>query len=292
MLRATLLLLLLPVAGCAGPPSPAPGAPPMAVADATWRLEACQTTLHVWLVPLAELRGRVHPAFEPAVFREQALDTPLGRVVFYLYDCAATLRGAEDRGRGLLGVLGVRVVPPPDVAPPAEQPGWATTPWVSLYLLDARAGGAAVEASEGTCVPWGPAEGRVAVEPTPLPDAPRAEAELAIEGAVAFRATMQGVPGQVENFSRPERYFAVLQHSDGEDLHWLDVSFLATLWETEGTVDYAPDSPWARAVGTRAYDLAVDHHAMDADVGLAWGARRGWTGAPPEAGAAVPCAFA
>lgn len=241
------------------------------MASAAWTLRTCPTTLHVWLVPLEELRGKVPAPFEPAVLREQDLaDTPLGRIVFYLFDCGSAERAGVAQGAGLLGVLGVRVTYPDEVAPPAEQPAWASAPWIGVYLLAAVAEGAAVRAVEEAGLPVMAVEGEVRVAPTPLPDAPSAASQLRVAGSVVFDAVMQGAPGQVENFSRGERYFWMPDPAS-PDVRWLDVGFLSTLWETEGRVDYAAGSAWDEAVGNRAYDAPVDHHAMDSEVMLAAG---------------------
>lgn len=271
--RPLIVLSALALAGClSAPPPAAPGLqrPPDGGAPAAfaWSLDDCQTTLHVWLVPLEELRDKTPPEFPPAVLREQGLvDTPMGRIVFYLYDCGSTTADGEARGRSLLGLLGVRVVPPDSIAPPEGQPDWSVTPWVSVYTLDVVGQGAVEEPVNASGLSWTEVSGSVAVVQTPLPDAPEAEAHLTLGGVQAFDATMRGVPGQVENFSRPERYYW-MPSWEGGDVRWLDVLFLSTLWETEGEVSYAPGTPWERAVGNRAYDASVDHHAMEARVTL------------------------
>lgn len=274
MPRAPLAALALVLAGCLTPSVPAPpeaqdGAPAPEAAPA-WRLAECSSTLHVWLVPLAELRERTPPEFPPAPLPQEGMDTPLGRIVFYLYDCARSEREGREEGRSLLGLLGVRVLPPREVAPPDEKPAWAVTPWVSIYLLGAFASGLATEALGAAGLPWLEAEGGVTLAATALPDAPTAEASLSLGGQVAFEASMQGVPGQVEAFNRPERYLHKPEPA-AREVRWLDVQFNMTLWETEGRVAYAPGSPWERAVGSRAYDAGVDHHAMEAALDLSWG---------------------
>lgn len=261
----TVLLTTLLLAGCLGVGEDE------SLAERAWQLDRCQATLHVWLVPLSELASRTPAEFPPAIFREQGVvPTPMGRVVFYLYDCEDTLVDGDDEGRSLLGLLGVRVEPPSTVAPPTEQPDWASTPWVSVYLLDSVSAGHAADLLDDAGLPTAFMVGRVHVTPTDLPDAPTALAELEDDGLRVFTGSMQGAPGQVEAFNRPERYF----HASGEgdrDVTWLDVRFNSTLWETEGRVNYAAGSPWDEAVGNRAYDVGVDHHAMRSTLELSVG---------------------
>lgn len=260
------LATLLFLSACLGP-QPETTEPPAPDPDAGLTLsgasfDMCPTTLHVWLVPLRDLESKTPPQFPPAVYKaEGEADTPLGRVVFYLYDCRRVLVDGVETGPGLFGLLGVRVVAPPNVRPPTQEPPWAT-----FYLVHAMASEKIDWALSHSGIPWQPVEGNVQVEATPLPDAPTAASRVISYGITVFESTMQGVPGQVENFSRPERWYRL----EGTDLRWVDVDFHTTLWETEGRVTYAQDSPWARTIGAQAYDVPVDHHAMQAKFRLSW----------------------
>lgn len=271
-MRVLLAALSIVVAGCLGSPGPEANRsdvlpdPPAAVP--ALRLGDCEATLHVWLVPLEDLRGQTPAAFPPAIYKaEGEADTPLGRVVFYFYDCPSTLQDGVDGGGSLLGLLAVRVVPPPELAPPAEQPEWASTPWASMYLLDAFVVGPAADALAAAGIAAWDVSGGVEPRASPLPGFPAADVTVATTDGT-FRSTVQGNPQQVENFSRPERYFRL--DDDLATVRWLDVSFITTLWESQGRTEVPPASPWAMAVEDRALDAAVDHHIMRGMVGLAW----------------------
>lgn len=271
-MRVLVVVLSVVVAGCLGAPSQQADRsdvlpdPPAAVP--ALRLGDCEATLHVWLVPLEDLRGQTPAAFPPAIYKaEGEADTPLGRVVFYFYDCPSTLVDGADGGRSLLGLLAIRVVAPPELAPPAEKPDWASTPWASMYLLDAFVVGPAADALAAAAIAASEVSGGVARRDPPLPGFPAADVTVATTDGT-FRSTVQGNPQQVENFSRPERYFRL--DDDGLTVRWLDVSFITTLWESQGRTEVPPGSPWAMAVEDRVLDAAVDHHFMRGMVGLAW----------------------
>lgn len=275
MHRAWLMALLLTTAGCLGSGEPNPDGDGSEASQAaelpSWPdVGPCPSTLHVWVVPADELAELTPPEFPPTVIDVEGQETPMGRIVFYLYDCPP----AEGSGeRELLGLLGVRVHAPEAVAPPAEQPDWAVTPWVSVYTLGAFGEGGFAGILEATGLPYSNATGEVTVTPTPAPDAPTAEARIQLEDGSTLEGTMAGAPTQVESFDRPERYYH-LAPGDERAVRWLDVQFNMTLWETDGTVDYSEGSPWHQAVPNRGYDAGVDHHAMEATLDLTAGSGR------------------
>lgn len=270
MVRVALLAALLVVAGClgdGGPEAPGDGGPDPRGPDGSvsWPgVGPCAATLHVWIVPLDELAERTPPEFPPTALQQEGVDAPLGRIVFYLYDCPPLEDGGEP---GLLGLLGVRVHAPEAVAPPPQQPDWAVTPWVSVYTLAAFASGPMAGVLDAAGLAFEPVTGSVELQATPAPDTPIASATLTTEAGATLETTMAGAPTRVESFDRPERYFHVVPGGHGE-VRWLDVSFNMTLWETDGTVSYSDGSPWDAAVGSRVYDAGVDHHAMEAVLDL------------------------
>lgn len=256
LLAATLFL-----AGCATPADDAASGPGAATPPAlpqTLGLTDCAATLQVWLVPLEELRSRTPPEFPPAALREaDAVDTPMGRLVFYLWSC----EGPEPAS---IGLLSVRVVPPDDVAPPTDRA------WAPMYVLQTYASGPALAAAQAAGLPVALAEASVAIEQT-VPLAGNAASSVSVDGAEVFRSSVQGLPDQTEDFSRPERHY-FMGAEEIESVTWIDTDFRTTLAEGEGRVEYADGSPFAQAVGRRAYDAAVDHHYMRGDVTLVTGA--------------------
>lgn len=267
--RRAVVGILVFLAGClstTGPYPTEPG-PTSSAGPSAWSAEDCQTGLQVWLIPIDELRRKTPPEFPPSAFQAEGLvETPMGRLVFYLYDCPRTSKDGAGEGGGLLGLLAVRVTPPRSVMPPEGTPAWATGPWATLYALHVVASGGLRELANESGLAWEELDGRVTITRTAIPDAPVGAARLQKASSVVFEASWQGIPGQVENFSRPERYYSL---RDGE-VRWLDVGFLSTLWESAGRVTYAADSPWARAVGNEAYNADLDHHSMIAKLSLAW----------------------
>lgn len=246
-------------AGCVTPSDP--GAPPPAgdapasFSPRTIPLASCTATLQVWLVPLDELRSRTPPGFPPAPLREaDAVDTPLGRVVFYLWSC----KSPEPSS---IGLLSVRVDPPDDVAPPPDRA------WAPMYVLQAYASGAALGAAQAAGLPVALADSVVAIDET-VPLAGKAESSVKVAGAEVFRASVQAIPGQSEDFSRPERHY----FAEVDQISWIDTDFQTTLAEGVGRVEYADGSPFAQAVGRREYDADVDHHYLVGDVTLVTGA--------------------
>lgn len=255
---AILLAASLAGAGCVTPAddaASAPAADPSTLAPAqAVALTSCKATLQVWLVPLDELRSRTPPEFPPAPLREaDAVDTPMGRIVFYLWSCNAPEPSA-------VGLLSVRVVPPEGVAPPTDRA------WAPMYVLQAYASGLAVAPAQAVGLPLDVADAIVEVQEN-VPLAGSATSSVAVNGTEVFRSVVQGLPAQTEVFSRPERHYFMV----GDDVTWIDTDFRTTLAEGEGTVEYADGSPFAEAVPRRAYDAAVDHHYMLGDVTLATG---------------------
>lgn len=256
-LALPLLLAGLALSGClsSGDANEAPrgsGGPGGADDAAPLMATDCRITLHVWLLPLDEMAGQTPPEFPPTAYRGEApADTPLGRLVFYLYDCADP---ASAAGRSTLGLLAARVDAPPEVAPPSNGT------WATMYVLHAWAGGAPTEVLDAAGIAATPAVASVDLR-FAAPDVLSATMVLDVEGAEAFRAEMAGLPGQVEAFARPERYYVLGEGGNG-DVRWVDVDFDTTLYESEGRVEYAGGTPWAEAVGLRAFDAAIDHHAM------------------------------
>lgn len=276
MHRVWLVALLAITAGCLGNGDPSPGdgagddingAPGTGETPAWPDVGPCPATLHVWVVPVDELAELTPPEFPPTAIQAEGQDTPVGRIVFYLYDCPALDGGG---GPELLGLLGVRVHAPDGVAPPAGQPDWAVTPWVSIYALGAFGEGSLAGVVAAAGLPLTNATGEVVVTPTPAPDAPTANARIELEDGSVLEGAMAGAPTRVESFDRPERYYHLVPGPDRE-VRWLDVQFNMTLWETEGTADYSDGSPWDQAVRNRGYDAAVDHHAMEATLDLTAG---------------------
>lgn len=245
---ALTLLLILVAAGCLtrndepGPPTAAPqGDLALAGTD-------CRVTLHVWLLPQDELAAKTPPEFPPSAYSAEGADTPLARLVFYLYDCADA---ASETGRSTLGLLGARVDAPDQVAPPSDQA------WATMYVLQAWASGAPRAVLDGAAMAYEEAVSTIEIA-FPAEGVSSARMSLEVGGEAVFGAEMASLPGQVEAFARPERYYLLAE----DEVRWIDVDFDTTLYEAEGRVEYADGTPWADAVGSRAYDGAIDHHAM------------------------------
>lgn len=239
--------VLFLVTGCLAPtedPGAGPEAPPAAVAAVD-----CRVTLHVWLLPQSELAAKTPPEFPPTAYSAEGAGTPLARLVFYLYECAD--EGAQA-GRSTLGLLGARVDAPEEVAPPEDEA------WATMYVLAAWASGAPRGVLDAAGIPYEEAVAKIAID---INAAGAASATMTLgddDGSDLFRAQMAALPGQVETFARPERYYLLAE----DEATWIDVDFDTTLYEAEGRVEYAEGTPWAEAVGRRAYDAAIDHHAM------------------------------
>lgn len=257
-------LVSLSLAGCLGSPEPEPASAPVIVppveapAPPSLRLEACRGGLHVWLLPLDQLRQHVPAGYTVEPYERDGVPTGMGRLGLYFLRCGGEdgLRTQSHGAVPMLGLLGVKLAGPSadggsaDPGLPAGAlPFYAVQVYVQQHDLEA-----ALRASP---FPVLTAEHGDSFQALPVVELPTYASEFTAEDGSRFRAEMRAAPPQPEAYARLVR--AYYEGSDGA-LGVLDLNLTASLWESAGTYEASEDSAVMRVVGGPA--AVADHHIL------------------------------
>lgn len=270
-MRASVVIVALALAsvmlaGCLGapPPSSAPAPvvepPAQMPAPATLALQGCRGSLHVWMLPLDQLRSQVPVGYEVEDYQRDGVATGLGRLLFYYVGCggdaAGALRTQAHGAAPLVGLLGIKLRPPAASTGAADAPGLPADA-VPVYAVQVYAQQHDLEvALRATPFPFLAAEHQDSLDVVPVVDLPSYAASLRAEDGSSFAAEVRATPPAAEPYARLVRAYYETDATTGV----LDLNITSSLWEGVGSYEASPDSAIVRVIGDAL--PVVDHHIL------------------------------
>lgn len=260
-------LASLALAGCIGAPPPAPAvepapAPPLeAPAPPTLSLAGCRGALHVWLLPLEQLRMQVPVGYTVEEYAAEGAATGMGRLAFYSLHCGGDGAGLRVQNHGaapMFGLLGVKLAPPaPDGATAASNDPGVPEGALAFYAIQLYAQQHDLEAAlRAAPFPLLVAEHSDSMSPLPALDLPAYAEDLTAEDGSTFHAEVRGAPPAPEPYARLIRAF----HEADGTVGVLDLNLTADIWEAAGTYEASADGAVARVIGAAV--PVMDHHII------------------------------